>query len=190
MTGASDHRAADAAATATGLHRHPLRSGVLVGAGAALAALLLPALHRPHLRLVWNASASVPIGLYGIEPVTAPRVGDLVAVRPSPALTRYMAERRYVEAGALLVKPVAGQSGDIFCRNDARVTLNGRGVATALPRDRIGRPLPRWSGCQRITRNQLVLIAPAMRASFDSRYFGAVDRGQVIGRAIPLWTWP
>src|SRR3546814_3210860 len=36
--------------------------------GVALAALLLPAVHAPHLRLVWNASASLPTGLYAIEP--------------------------------------------------------------------------------------------------------------------------
>lgn len=189
MAGVIDTHAASATATATRLHRHSLRFGVLAGAGAALAALLLPALHRPQLRLVWNASASVPLGLYGIEPNAVPRVGDLVAVRPSPALTRFMAERRYVEAGALLVKPVAALSGTTFCRTNMRVTLEGRAVATALPHDRFGRPLPRWSGCRRLVRNQLVLIAPALRASFDSRYFGPVDRAQVIGRAIPLWTW-
>ena len=189
MAGALDQHAASAPTAATGLHRHPLRVGVLAGASAALAALLLPALHRPQLRLVWNASASVPLGLYRIEPAAIPRVGDLVAVRPSPALTRFMAERRYVEAGAVLVKPVAALAGTTFCRTNMRVTLDGRAVATALPRDRFGRPLPRWSGCRRLARNELVLIAPALRASFDSRYFGPVDRAQVIGRAIPLWTW-
>lgn len=190
MARALDPHAAGAAAMATGLHRRRLRVGVLTGAGAALAALLLPVMHRPQLRLVWNASASVPLGLYGIEPNTTPRIGDLVAVRTSPTLTRFMAERRYVEANALLVKPVAALTGMNFCRTNMRVTIDGRAVATALPRDRFGRPLPRWSGCRRVARNELVLIAPALRASFDSRYFGPVDRAQVIGRAIPLWTWP
>ncbi|MGH6613373.1 S26 family signal peptidase [Sphingomonas sp.] len=189
MAGALDRNATGAAAATAGLRGHPLRVGVLAGAGAALAALLLPALHRPQLRLVWNASASVPLGLYRIEPHAVPRVGDLVAVRPSPALTRFMAGRRYVEAGALLVKPVAALAGATFCRTNMRVTIDGRAVATALPRDRFGRPLPRWSRCRRLARNELVLIAPALRASFDSRYFGPVDRAQVIGRAIPLRTW-
>lgn len=189
MAGVLDQHDASAAAAATGLYRHSLRFGVLAGAGAALAALVLPALHRPQLRLVWNASASVPLGLYGIELNATPRVGDLVAVRPSPALTRFMAERRYVEANALLVKPVAALAGTTFCRTKMRVTLDGRAVATALPRDRFDRPLPRWSGCRRLARNELVLIAPALGVSFDSRYFGPVDRAQVIGRAIPLWTW-
>ncbi|NOW44998.1 conjugative transfer signal peptidase TraF [Novosphingobium sp. SG751A] len=188
MTGAFDQPAEGGPVTA-GLHRHPLRVGVLARTGTALTALLLPALHHPQLRLVWNASASVPLGLYRIEPNAVPRVGDLVAVRPSPALTRVMAERHYVEANALLVKPVAALAGATVCRTNMHVTLNGRAVATALPRDRFGRPLPRWSGCQRLACNQLLLIAPALRASFDSRYFGPIDRAQVIGRAVPLWTW-
>lgn len=189
MAGVIDTHAATLDATASCLHRSPLRIGVLAGASAALAALLLPALHRPQLRLVWNASASVPVGLYSIEPNATPRVGDLVAVRPSPVLARFMAERRYVEANVLLVKPVAALPGATFCRANMRVTIDGRADATALPRDRIGRPLPRWSGCHSVARNELVLIAPALRASFDSRYFGPIDRAHVIGRAIPLWTW-
>ncbi|WP_287459359.1 S26 family signal peptidase [Sphingomonas sp.] len=189
MAGALDQHGVRALSAPTDVHRHPLRVGLLTSMSAALAALLLPALHQPQLRLVWNASASVPLGLYGIEPGTVPRVGDLVAVRPSPTLTRFMAERRYVEANALLVKPVAAVAGANFCRINMDVTLDGRTVATALPRDRFGRPLPRWSGCRRLASHQLVLIAPGLRASFDSRYFGPIDRAQVIGRATPMWTW-
>lgn len=189
MAGALDQHTASTAAAASGLRGRPPRVGLLAATGAALTALLLPAVLQPQLRLVWNASASVPLGLYGIEPGAVPRVGDLVAVRPSPTLTRFMAERHYVEANAPLVKPVAGLSGATFCRTNMRVTLDGRAVATALPRDRFGRPLPRWSGCRRLASDELVLIAPTLRTSFDSRYFGPVDRAQVIGRAIPLWIW-
>jgi conjugative transfer signal peptidase TraF len=162
---------------------------LLAASAASLAALLFPVVHHPHLRLVWNASASVPIGLYRIEPDVPPRVGDMVAVRPSPALTRFMAERRYVEAGVVLVKPVTATAGATVCRTGLTVTLDGHGVARALANDRFGRPLPRWSGCLRLRPDQIFLIAPQTSASFDSRYFGAVDRAQIVGRATPLWTW-
>lgn len=165
------------------------RFWLLASGAAALTALLLPAIHPPQLRLVWNASASVPIGLYRIESDVAPSVGHLVAVRPAPALKRYMAQRHYVEAGAVLVKPVAAAAGATICRVGLRVTIDGRPAATALMRDRFGRPLPSWSGCQRLGSDQLFLIAPARPGSFDSRYFGAVHRGQIVGCATPLWTW-
>jgi conjugative transfer signal peptidase TraF len=169
--------------------RRPRHARLLATAGAALALLLFPALHRPQLRLVWNASASVPLGLYRIELDARPSVGDMVALRPSPWLTRFMAERRYVEDGALLVKPVAAVGGASVCRIGVRVTIDRRPVARARPHDRFGRPLPRWSGCLRLGPDQLFLIAPLSATSFDSRYFGVVRRGQIVGRAVPLWTW-
>ena len=138
---------------------------VLLGGAAALCALLLPTLHRPALRLVWNVTASVPVGLYRLVPESAQRRGELVAVRPPPTLARYMASRRYVEAGALLVKPIAAMAG------------------------RMGRLLPVWTGCRRLSAGTVFLLAPAVPTSFDGRYFGPVATGAIVGRAVPLWTW-
>ncbi len=161
---------------------------VLLGGGAALCALLLPAVHRPTLRLVWNVTASVPVGLYRIVPESAQRRGELVAVRPSPGLARYMGSRRYVEAGALLVKPVAAVAGQQVCRAGAIVTIDGVTVATARIADRMGRPLPVWTGCRRLPVGTVFLLAPLVPASFDGRYFGPVATDSIVGRAVPLWT--
>ncbi len=161
----------------------------LISSGAALCALLLPIVQRPTLRLVWNVSASVPVGLYRIVPFAAPHRGELVALRPSPALARYMAGRRYVEAGALLVKPVAAVSGQRVCRKGLTVTIDGAKVATALVADSARRPLPTWTGCRRLRPGTLFPLAPAARASFDGRYFGPVATSRIVGRAVPLWTW-
>lgn len=163
--------------------------GILIGGGAALCALLLPTVHRPALRLVWNFSASVPVGLYRIVSEAAPRRGELVALRPSPALARYMAARRYVEAGALLVKPVAAIAGQRVCRKGLTVTIDVATVATALVTDSKRRPLPTWMGCRRLRSGTLFPLSPAVPASFDGRYFGPVAISSVVGRAVPLWTW-
>lgn len=163
---------------------------LIAASTAALAGLLLPALHHSPLRLVWNASASVPLGLYRIAPNPVSRVGDMVAVRPSPALARFMATRRYVEANVPLLKPIAATGGATICRHGLRVTIDGQAAVRALARDRIGRRLPAWSGCYRLRPDQLFLIAPSHQDSFDSRYFGPVSRTQILGSATPLWTWP
>ena len=166
------------------------RWGTVLGTGAALGLLLAPAVVPSRLRLVWNVSASVPVGLYRLVPVAILRVGDLVAVRPSPGLASFMAARRYVEAGALLVKPVAAVAGQRVCRSGAVVTLDGVAVATALVADRMRRPLPVWTGCRRLRRGDVFLLVPGVPASFDSRYFGPVSATTIVGRAVPLWTRP
>ena len=166
------------------------RRPIGVAVAFAIAALVAPAIARPNLRLVWNVSASVPLGIYRIEPDVLPRAGELAAVRPSPTLARLMAERRYVEQGALLVKPVAAISGARVCRQRDVVTIDGRWVAAALDHDRFGRDLPRWSGCRHLGAKEYFLLAPTVRTSFDSRYFGPVAGAVVLGRATPFWVWP
>lgn len=165
------------------------RLALLAAGTAGFTGLLLPPIHHSPVRLIWNASASVPLGLYRIDPTSAIRVGDMVAVRPSPTLARFMAERRYVEANVPLLKPIAAMGGATICRLGLRVTINGRTAVAALARDRFGRPLPAWSGCYRLRPDQLFLIAPAHPDSFDGRYFGAVSQAQILGSATPLWTW-
>ena len=54
------------------------------------------ALTDPLPRVIWNASASAPLGLYRIRPDSDPPVGALVAVAPPERLGRWMAERGYL----------------------------------------------------------------------------------------------
>lgn len=155
-----------------------------------MSALLLPAMHRSSLRLVWNTTASVPVGLYHIVPGGDFRPGELVAVRPTPALARYMAARRYIEANTLLVKPIGAVAGQRVCRTGATITIDGAHVVTALAVDHLGRPLPVWSGCVRLRFGAVLLMASRTPESFDGRYFGPVASSTIIGRAVPLWTQP
>lgn len=151
--------------------------------GVTLVAAVLPV---PKL-LLWNASASAPTGLYRVHPLGAPVVGDMVAVTPSPALARVMAERHYLPVGVPLLKHVAARPGALICRRDAAVTIDGRIVATAKRADSHGRPLPVWRGCRLLKPDQLFLLNEAPD-SFDGRYFGPIPVSGLIGRATPLLT--
>lgn len=160
----------------------------LAALGAAAVLLTaVPLFVDMPLRVMWNASASVPRGLYLVS-AAAPRRGELAVVRPQPSVARFMHRRRYVPVGIPLLKPVAAVSGAHVCRIGADVTVDGAPLATALRADRLGRPLPIWSGCHHLGNGELFLLAGASRSSFDSRYFGPVAAGDVIGRAVPLWT--
>lgn len=161
----------------------------LVALGA-VAALVAPSLaHRPPA-FIWNASASVPEGLYRLRPAGALRVGELVAATPPEPLASFLAARRYLPRGALLLKPIAALPGQTVCRRGARISVDGARAGETLPRDRRGRPLPTWSGCRVVARGEVFLMNPTVRDSFDGRYFGALPATALVGRAAPVWLWP
>lgn len=139
-------------------------------------------------KLVWNASASVPLGLYSIAPARHLEVTDIVAVRTPEPLASFMAERRYLPRGVPLMKRVAAVVGQQVCRDGAHITIDGIDMGEALARDRAGRVLPSWQGCRRIANDEVYLMNWAAPDSMDGRYFGPLAVNSIIGRAIPLWT--
>ncbi|MGB5083271.1 MAG: S26 family signal peptidase [Methylocystis silviterrae] len=144
------------------------------------------ATHDPLL--VWNASASVPIGLYAVQPIGKLAVTDLVVARPPEALQGWLAKRHYLAHGVLLIKRVAALPGQRICRNGRAVTVDGIEMAAAQERDHVGRPLPTWSGCLSVAPGKVFLLNWDEPASLDGRYFGTIPLEKLIGRAVPLWT--
>ena len=129
-------------------------------------------------RLLWNVSASAPIGLYAIDPPGDIAVTDLVAVDPPEPLADFMVERGYIGRGVPLLKRVMGLPGQEVCRIRRTITVDGVELGAALDRDRSGRELPVWNGCRRIGGDEIFLMNPDVRDSLDGRYFGP-DPGQV-----------
>jgi conjugative transfer signal peptidase TraF len=135
--------------------------------------------------LVWNASASVPIGLYRVT--SAPiATGAFAVVRLPQQLAAFAQRRGYLVATSYSLKPVAAVAGDRVCRFGARLFVRHRHVANANVRDAHGRPLPAWQGCQTVAVGSVFLLAPHP-ASFDSRYFGPLSLIDIVGRAEPCW---
>lgn len=135
--------------------------------------------------IIWNASASVPIGFYRIYK-GGPIVGSLVLVHPDSALANLALRRGYLLKAAYLLKPVAAVAGERVCRFGAHVFIHRRVVAHARAHDVVGRRMPAWTGCRRLGPGELFLIANHPD-SFDGRYFGPIDAQQVIGIAVPVW---
>ncbi len=164
-----------------------MRRAVVLGwAGLALAALAISAVTARAPRLIWNASASLPIGLYRLEPTHAAAAGELVAYRPAPEWSRAFAARGYLPDGVPLLKPLAATAPSVVCRWEQSVFIDGRKVADALEKDRAGRPLPRWRGCITLDPEAVFLLAPDVPDALDSRYFGPVDRKELLGRIVPV----
>ena len=140
------------------------------------------------VKLIWNATASAPIGFYTVEPADALDVPELVAIMPPEPLATFMTERGYIARGVPLLKRVVGLPGQQVCRLRSTITVDGIEMGEALGRDSLGRDLPGWQGCRVIGDGQLFLMNWEVRDSLDGRYFGPIPAASVIGRAVPLWT--
>lgn len=137
---------------------------------------------------VWNASASVPIGLYRITPAGRLDSSDLVAVRPPEPVAAFMMTRGYIARDIPILKHVVALPGQRVCRHDHAITVDGIPCAEARARDSRGRDLPVWQGCRRIAEGEIFLMNPEVGDSLDGRYFGPFPASRVIGRAIPIFT--
>jgi conjugative transfer signal peptidase TraF len=162
------------------------RMGALSVAALGVALTAVPPLDPPLL--IWNASASVPVGLYVVERPIGLRVADIVVVRPPEPLAEFLADRAYLPRGVPLLKHVSALAGQSVCRNSLAVTIDGAAIGDARERDIRGRPLPSWQGCRVVSADEVFLMNPRSADSFDGRYFGPLPASSVIGRAIPLWT--
>lgn len=157
-------------------------------AGAVVAATLATLTVPVSRYAVWNATASVPTGLYAIRGKRSLHVGERVAIEPPPDLRSLLAERGYLPTGVPLLKRIAAVSGQRVCRFGHGVTIDGEFVGVARARDSLGRTLPAWFGCRTLRAGELFLMNPAASDSFDGRYFGVLRMADVIGRAVPVWT--
>ncbi len=162
--------------------------GKIVWATAIAAALVVvPSLVSWSPRLLWNASASVPIGLYLLRPVEHVAVGDLVAVQPPPELSDFLDERGYLPRHVPLLKHVVALPGAIICRAGNTIIVNQSVVGFANFQDSLGRRLPRWEGCRHLTDHEVFLMNPDAPDSLDGRYFGALPSTTITGRLVPVW---
>jgi len=160
-------------------------SAIVIGIGFfAITVLAFRPLIDPLPRLIWNASDSIPKGLYVVAN-QAPAIGD-IAVLKLPEWALIIADqRRYLPRNAWLLKPVAASNGDIVCRFGLYIFVNGKIVATALKQDKSGRDLPLWKGCKTLRVTEIFVLSKH-RDSFDGRYFGSASIDLVIGTAKPL----
>lgn len=151
----------------------------------SLVMLVAPLWSTSGVHFIYNASDSVPRGWYVVEAAPQLHVGDVVVVRLSRDVAALAAQRHYLPRGVPLIKSVAAVAPQHVCVDIGSVRVDGKLVGQARVMDSSGLPLAPWTGCRQLVANE-VFLAGTHPASFDSRYFGPVDAGQVLGRARPL----
>ena len=156
--------------------------------GVAVGLVALSAVIQVDPIIVWNASASVPIGFYAVHDLKTPAIGDLAVVDPPAQLSSWLLEHGYLVADVPLIKHVGALPGQEVCRHNRSIWIDGRVVATAKPHDRFDRQLPIWQGCQRLDEDEIFFLNAAEPSSLDGRYFGPLPASTIIGRAVPIRT--
>ena len=162
-----------------------LTLAIMAGATLLVAAPVWPR-HAP--RYISNASASLPLGLYRVEPATNIAVTDIAIVMPPDELAAFLDERGYLPRGVPLLKRVLALGGETVCRTGMTIIAYGAIYGHARERDSSGRPLPVWQGCRALRDGEAFLMNWDAADSFDGRYVGPLPVTSIVGRAVPVWT--
>ena len=155
---------------------------------AGVICILSSSQHAVSPIFVWNASASIPQGLYR-RSFKLSDAGSIVLVWPSPDQNKFVAQRGYLPKRVPLIKIVAGLPGQHICYRGTNIFLDGRVLVQRRATDTIGRQMPSLSLC-RFLKNSEYFVLGTSPLSIDSRYFGPVLISQIAGRYEPLWIAP
>jgi conjugative transfer signal peptidase TraF len=161
------------------------------------------------LRLTYNSSPSLPIGIYRIQDLRRePRRGDIVGMCLNGSTARMALARGYVHPQGLeplvygtrcvsgvgiVGKPVAGIPGDTIDVSPTGVRVNGTLLERSrlALRDRAGRRVPTAPLGPRVLRpGEYWLQSTYALNSFDSRIYGPVPRAFIRDLRIPVWVSP
>ena len=163
-----------------------------VGILGIIAYILLLLLAWQYLAL--NPSSSMPMGLYLKTGNGSVHKSDdvLVCLPAGYQISKELSDNGQCPDGKqAILKQVIGVPGDKITVGKKAVVIDGRSYASPVfdvsPHD--GKRLERLSknGSYSLTGYWLY-GAGNPEYSWDSRYFGEVKRGEIIGKVVPLWT--
>ena len=155
---------------------------------ATLGSVALVASGKSTPSYIWNATDSVPIGLYRLQPIGRLSVTELVAIRPPEPLETFLDLNGYLPVGVPMLKRILALPGQTVCRTGLRIAVDKVEMGHARERDGRGRPLPAWQGCRVLSGDEIFVMNWQSADSFDGRYFGPIPASAVIGEALPVWT--
>ena len=158
------------------------RKLVIAISALAVAAIAAKPCINPVPIVVWNASNSVPIGWYFVSK-RQPNLGEIAVIRPPEWIEIYASARGYLPLQIPLLKHVRAIEMSFVCRFGQYVFIDGKLVARAKYLDTKHRVLPVWKGCRTLKSDE-VFVLGMHRDSFDGRYFGPINRTQVLGTAV------
>ena len=145
----------------------------------------------------FNWSSSMPIGLYKVSAPTDLKHGGVVVVCLPEAVGSVGLKRGYLNPGRCpggyspIIKELIATPGDSVTLTLQAIVVNGQNyIAPLQTQDTEGRPLesiPRGLNSQ--TPDYWLYGKGNPSDSWDSRYWGGVDRSSIIKKAAPVLTY-
>jgi conjugative transfer signal peptidase TraF len=139
--------------------------------------------------ILYNGTASVPVGYYFSIPTKDIKVGDLFAITIADKYMQIIRKLGYPANGHLLLKRVIGVEGDVIEIAKSGVLVNNILVKNSQSQEMIRgiklSPLPVGYHHKLISGEFWVM--GDVNNSYDSRYFGVVNTKQVLKKAIYLF---
>jgi conjugative transfer signal peptidase TraF len=145
-----------------------------------------------------NTTPSIPLGLYWTTTKPVDRGAYVVVCPPIKAVFDEAVRRDYLGAGmcpggyGYMMKRILAAKNDLVSVSSDGVRVNGDLLPMSVPldADSAGRPMPRFRIQERrLNADELLLMSDVTAVSFDGRYYGLVDRSQVVSVIRPIFTW-
>ena len=138
--------------------------------------------------LYFNLSVSLPRGIYQRVDKEILELGDLALFQVPPDYSIRLGEREWLPPGRPLLKPVAAASGTSFCLEEENLTLHGREYRK-FKTDYLGEKIPTKKGCFQLSETEFLALSNYSNRSFDSRYFGTLQKSSVLGILKPVFVF-
>jgi conjugative transfer signal peptidase TraF len=176
----------------------PLAKKVGIALAITLSVLLIQGIFLYLIGARINTTSSIPLGLYWRVERPVEKGGYVMFCPPQVQVFKQAMERGYISAGmcpggfGYMMKRVLGATNDRVEVGRDGLRVNGLLLDRSIPlaADGSERPMPRYQADNYVlSEYQLLLMGDLNAKSFDGRYFGPVQRGQVKEVIVPVITW-
>ena len=152
-------------------------------------ALIISGIKKTGYHITYSATASMPRGFYLIIPTKKIARHDIVEFIPPSNVRDLIKEQHWTPDSGLIIKYVFAIPKDHVCIKNQIVWVNGKKVSHVYKSYAKNKPLPQARICNKLKENQYLLLSTKSDRSFDSRYFGVVSSQEILGRAVPIFTY-
>ncbi|MGL4976791.1 MAG: signal peptidase I [Cetobacterium sp.] len=136
--------------------------------------------------LVINLSPSMEKGIYLLKDIKKLKKGDVVLLSIPKNTEKIIYSRKYLPQNIkTLLKQVVAVEGDLIEIADNKLYINGSYVKDLSSKDSRGRVLETFVTNGKLKKDEFFLLG-TKENSYDSRYFGAVNRVEILKQAILL----